>query len=67
MSHFNNVKVKKVENTLSQISYGTSRGAVIFSHSSHEDHKNISHLHDLGINYRNFVCLSLIFKAITII
>ena len=67
MSPFNNIKVKKVENILSQISYGTSGGDIIFSRSSHENHKNISHLHDLGINYRNLVCLFLIFEAITII
>ena len=64
---FINFKLKNVENVLSQMTYGTSRGAVIFSRISHENHKNISHLHDLGINYRNLVCLSLIFEAITII
>ena len=58
MSHFDNIKVKKMEKYSSQISYGTSKGAVMFSHSSHEkSHENISHLHDLGINYRNLVCL----------
>ena len=59
--------MKKVDNIQSHISYGTSRGAVIFSLSSHENHKNISHLHDLGTNYHSLVCLSLIFEAITII
>ena len=67
MSPFTNTKVKKMENVVSQITYGTSRGAVIFSRSSHENHKNISHFHELGINYRNFMCLSLIFDTITII
>ena len=62
MSHFNNIKVKKVEN-----SNRTSRGAVIFSLSSHENHENISHFYYLGINYCNLVCLSLIFEAIMII
>ena len=67
MSPFTNIKVKKMENVVSQISYGTSRGAVIFSRSSHEHHKNIWHFHELGINCRNFLCLSLIFDTITII
>ena len=67
MYHFSNVTLKNVDNVLSQMTYGASRGAVFFSSSSHENNKNISHLHDLGINYRNLVCLSLIFEAITII
>ena len=67
MSHLKNIKVQKVENILSQIGYTTSRGADIFSRSSHENHKNISNIHDLRINYRNRVCFSLIFEAITII
>ena len=50
MSHFKNIKVQKVENILSQIGYTTSRGADIFSRSSHENHKNISNIHDLRID-----------------
>ena len=56
-----------MDNVLSQMTYGTSRGAVIFSRISHENNRNILHLHDLGINYCNLVCLPLIFEAITII
>ena len=40
---------------------GTSRGPVSFYRRLNENLKNMSHLHELGINYRNIVCLSLIF------
>ena len=67
MYSFNSIKLKNLEKIVSQMSYGTSRGPAYFYHICPENHKIVLLVRELGITYRNLVCLSLIFETITII